>query len=114
MRAGTKQVGNRHSIFTLGPRGPRRGVAMAAFCLIFGAAAAVVGTGKAQTPTEPESGIVVDNSQQLFDAMCALHAAGLDLETSSIEGHPAIIAAVQSLPNAKGPVAPVLQRPQAR
>lgn len=109
MRAGTKQVGNRHSIFTLGPRGPRRGVAMAAFCLIFGAAA-VVGTGKAQTPTEPESGIVVDNSQQLFDAMCALHAAGLDLETSSIEGHPAIIAAVQSLPNAKGPVADALRQ----
>jgi tetratricopeptide (TPR) repeat protein len=78
--------------------------------LLLFAAASFVGAGKAQAPTESESGIIVDNSQQLFDAMCALHAAGLELETSSIEGHPPIISAVQSLPALKGPVADALRQ----
>jgi tetratricopeptide (TPR) repeat protein len=113
MRAGTNHRVNRKVIFPLGPRCSRRRIAMAALGLLIGAASLVgagVGSGKAQSPTEPESGIIVDNSQQLFGAMCALHAAGLELETSSIEGHPAIVSAVQSLPAVKGPVADALRQ----
>ncbi len=111
MRAGTKRL--RNLIFRPGLRPARRGMAITALCLLVGAASLVstgVGIGKAQAPTESESGIIVDNSQQLFGTMCALHAAGLELETSSIEGHPAIIAAVQSLPSVKGPVADALRQ----
>src|SRR5580700_9968955 len=111
MRAGSKR--DRNLMFRLWLRPARRGSTITALCLLVGAASLVstgVGIGKAQAPTESESGIIVDNSQQLFGTMCALHAAGLELETSSIEGHPAIIAAVQSLPSVKGPVADALRQ----
>ena len=111
MRAGTKR--HRNLMFRPRLQPARRGSTITALCLLVGAASLVgtgVGVGKAQAPTESESGIIVDNSQQLFGTMCALHAAGLELETSSIEGHPAIIAAVQSLPSVKGPVADALRQ----
>jgi len=113
MRAATKHRANRKLIFSLGLRCSRRGAAMAAFCLLIGGVSLLgtgVRSGKAQSQTEPESGILVDNSPQLFGAMCALHTVGLELETSSIEGHPAIVSAVESLPAIKGPVTDALRQ----
>jgi hypothetical protein len=109
MQAGANQLAKRDLTVEAGLRSSCRGIVIAVSCLLL-AAAAAVGNGKAQTPTESETGIVVDNSQQLFDAMCALRTAGLDLETSSIEGHPPIISAVEGLSGLHGPVVDALRQ----
>ena len=105
---------NRKVISRTGRQCSRRRVVLAALCFWLVGAASLVGTRKAKAQNQPESdntsGIIVDNSQQLFDALCALHAAGLELETSSIEGHPPIISVVQSLPAAQGPGAGALRQ----